>query len=318
MRQFRHCRHQQPRGRGHIADRSARPSASGLERVPSARRGRGLPAERGRQRLLRRSLLRADRQLRAHWNPGAAMDLVMLLTAYAIAAGAPRGPAHGHHNAAATLIASDPIDQWEPLISEASQRFGIEAAWIRAVMRAESAGQITLNGHPITSRAGAMGLMQVMPETYAEMRRRLGLGDDPYDPRDNILAGTAFLRAMYDRFGYPGCFAAYNAGPEGFDAWLRRDTPLPAETLAYLRTIGSDIADSVLAMGEPTVSDGPRTASSRPQTELEFRSGKSLFFVIGSAAAVPSGDSNQAAENGNPPAARSSIFVAKRPESAPS
>jgi soluble lytic murein transglycosylase-like protein len=45
------------------------------------------------------------------------------------------------------------------------------------------------------------------------MRGRLGLGTNPHDPRDNILAGTLYLRLMYDRFGYPGLFGAYNAGP---------------------------------------------------------------------------------------------------------
>ena len=82
-----------------------------------------------------------------------------------------------------------------------------------------------------------MGLMQVMPGTYEALRRAHDLGADPYDPRDNILAGTAYLRAMYDRFGYPGLFAAYNAGPERYDEHLQYDRPLPAETRAYLSTI---------------------------------------------------------------------------------
>ncbi|WP_410468066.1 lytic transglycosylase domain-containing protein [Sphingomonas sp. JC676] len=61
-----------------------------------------------------------------------------------------------------------------------------------------------LDGRPITSRAGAMGLMQLMPGTWIEMRTVLGLGTDPFDPRDNILAGTCYLGRMYDRFNYPG------------------------------------------------------------------------------------------------------------------
>src|SRR3546814_4666575 len=84
-------------------------------------------------------------------------------------------------------------------------------------MQAESAGLTHLHGRPITSRAGAMGLMQLMPGTWAAMRQQHGLGGDPYDPRDNILAGAAYLRAMYDRFGYPGLFAAYNAGPARYE-----------------------------------------------------------------------------------------------------
>jgi soluble lytic murein transglycosylase-like protein len=97
-------------------------------------------------------------------------------------------------------------------IDEAAQRFRIPAAWIRAVMRVESAGDVRA-----ISSAGAMGLMQIMPETWAELRVRHRLGRDPYDPRDNILAGAAYLREMYDRYGSPGFLAAYNAGPGRYE-----------------------------------------------------------------------------------------------------
>lgn len=125
---------------------------------------------------------------------------------------------------------------WRHLIEEASRRFGIPVAWIEGVMLAESGGRTTLNGQPIRSRAGAMGLMQLMPGTWAEMRAVHGLGTDPDNPRDNILAGTAYLRAMFDRFGYPGLFGAYNAGPARFEASLRGKR-LPAETQAYLQKL---------------------------------------------------------------------------------
>src|SRR3546814_10108268 len=127
--------------------------------------------------------------------------------------------------------------RWRDFIAEASRRFGVPEAWIRAVMQAESGGLTMLDGHPITSRAGAMGLMQVMPGTYEDMRRAHDLGADPHDPRDNILAGTAYLRAMYDRYGYPNLFAAYNAGPGRYDDHLQQGRPLPAETRAYLASI---------------------------------------------------------------------------------
>jgi hypothetical protein len=135
------------------------------------------------------------------------------------------------------------IGQWQVFIAEAAQRFGIPEAWIRAVMRAESAGQVTIDGRPITSPAGAIGLMQVLPKTYAEMQRRHGLGPDPADPRDNILAGTAYLREMLDRFGYPHLFAAYNAGPERLEAYRRGEQPLPGETQAYIAQIGAELAN---------------------------------------------------------------------------
>src|SRR6185312_11026486 len=112
-----------------------------------------------------------------------------------------------------------------------------------------SGGHTVLDGRPITSRAGAMGLMQLMPETYAELRRRYGLGSNPYDPHDNIVAGAAYLRQMFDRYGYPALFAAYNAGRERFEAYAQGSENLPAETWNYLAKFGPDIAETVLAMG---------------------------------------------------------------------
>lgn len=137
----------------------------------------------------------------------------------------------------ATPAAADPLDRWSGHVAEASVRFGVPIAWIRRVMRAESGGRTMMNGRPIVSRAGAMGLMQLMPGTWREMRARLGLGHDPHHPRDNILAGTAYLRAMYDRFGYPGLFAAYNAGPARYASHLTTGRRLPTETIAYVASI---------------------------------------------------------------------------------
>lgn len=129
------------------------------------------------------------------------------------------------------------VAAWEEPIAEASLRFGIPAPWIRRVMQAESAGQTRRNGGLIRSRVGAMGLMQLMPATWEAMRRAHGLGGKPDDPRDNILAGTAYLREMYDRFGYPGLFAAYNAGPARYAEHLARGRQLPAETIAYIAKV---------------------------------------------------------------------------------
>jgi soluble lytic murein transglycosylase-like protein len=131
-------------------------------------------------------------------------------------------------------VKAAPVHPWTSFVAEAAHRFGIPDAWIKSVMHAESAGRTTLHGQPITSSAGAMGLMQVMPGTYQDMRAAYHLGADAYDPHDNILAGTAYLRAMYDRFGYPGLFAAYNAGPGRYDAYLNGLGSLPAETSAYI------------------------------------------------------------------------------------
>jgi len=67
-------------------------------------------------------------------------------------------------------------------------------AWLNAVMARESGGKTVLNGRPITSAAGAMGLMQVVPSTYDDLRKQLGLGADPYAPADNITVGAAYLQ----------------------------------------------------------------------------------------------------------------------------
>ncbi|WP_288757380.1 lytic transglycosylase domain-containing protein [uncultured Brevundimonas sp.] len=124
----------------------------------------------------------------------------------------------------------------EVLIAQAARRFGVPEDWIRAVMRQESGFDPTA-----TSRAGAMGLMQVMPNTWAELRLRHGLGADPYDPQDNVLAGTAYLREMYDRFGLYGMLAAYNAGPGRYLQHREDGRPLPAETRDYIARISARI-----------------------------------------------------------------------------
>lgn len=120
-------------------------------------------------------------------------------------------------------------------IAEASGRFGIPESWIRGVMRAESAG----NPHAISVK-GAMGLMQLMPATWTELRLRYALGNDPFHPPDNIMAGTAYLRELHDRYGSPGFLAAYNAGPGRYEQHLR-GRPLPTETRAYVARLAPSL-----------------------------------------------------------------------------
>src|ERR1700730_10304409 len=88
------------------------------------------------------------------------------------------------------------IDRFANFIAGASTRFAVAARWIRAVIEVESAG----DDHSISSR-GAMGLMQLMPGTWVELSVRHGLGLDPFDPHDNILAGAAYLKEKHDRLG---------------------------------------------------------------------------------------------------------------------
>src|SRR5215469_10671350 len=80
-----------------------------------------------------------------------------------------------------------PGDPWGPYIREAAARYDVPERWVREVMHQESGGQEYLNGQLIISPVGAMGLMQVMPQTYDDLRDRYGLGPDPYDPHDNIM-----------------------------------------------------------------------------------------------------------------------------------
>ena len=144
-------------------------------------------------------------------------------------------------HAGRTYTAPGPAhDPWGPYISEASTKYDVPERWIREVMRQESGGRMYgRSGTLVTSGAGAMGLMQVMPGTYDELRARYSeLGDDPYDPHNNILAGTAYIREMYDIYGSPGFLAAYNAGPGRLDDYLTRSRTLPVETRRYVASIG--------------------------------------------------------------------------------
>ena len=189
--------------------------------------------------------------------------------------------------AAALLVAATPAnavpdDRWGAEIAEASARFAIPADWIRRVIRAESGGQAMRGGRPVVSAAGAMGLMQLMPGTWREMRALLGLGRDPFDPRDNILAGTFYLRSMYDRFGYPGLFAAYNAGPSRYAAFLAGSSPLPAETRAYVEGI---------------------SGSGTPAATAPRRRGARLFAIGGI------GEGNGTAPRALPPSPPGGLFV---------
>ena len=136
-----------------------------------------------------------------------------------------------------------PSDPWGPYISKASARFDVPERWIREVMRVESGGQMYQGGRLTTSGAGAMGLMQVMPGTYEELRARHNLDDDPFHPHDNIMAGTAYIREMYDLYGAPGFLAAYNAGPRRFEDYAIRNRGLPNETRRYVAKIAPNIAD---------------------------------------------------------------------------
>lgn len=168
-----------------------------------------------------------------------------------------------------------PVDTWSASIDEASRRFGVPAEWVRGVMRQESGGRTHLNGRPITSPAGAMGLMQVMPGTFAEMSARHGLGSDPYDPRANILAGAAYLRAMYDRYGPAHFLAAYNAGPARVAEHLRTGRALPGETRAYTAALQPRLLPGVVSAGVTAPGNAQDLTSAPAMRDLVASSSRS-------------------------------------------
>jgi hypothetical protein len=192
------------------------------------------------------------------------------------------------------------LTQWQSIIADAAQQFGIPDTWIRGVMRAESGGRTRLNGKPITSSKGAMGLMQVMPDTYRSLRVQYGLGGDAYDPHDNIFAGAAYLRQMYDRYGYPSLFAAYNAGPRRLDDFLRRGQSLPRETLNYVASIvpGAEIALSNNAESIPIST--PDVPATTPPMQHPA-SGTALFFTRNDG--VPAAETASTTSHSDSPAA---------------
>ncbi|WP_063621905.1 lytic transglycosylase domain-containing protein [Bradyrhizobium sp. Ec3.3] len=161
-----------------------------------------------------------------------------------------------------------PTVPYAPFVSEACRRFTIPEHWIRTVLKTESGA----NAHAVSLR-GPLGLMQIMPVTWIELSVRYELGIDPFDPHDNILAWTAFLREMLDRFGTEGFLAVYNAGPGRYEKLLATSRRLPKETLAYVRAIESEIGikrrqfvarfDARAASPlEDAVAAGPSTTSS--------------------------------------------------------
>lgn len=144
------------------------------------------------------------------------------------------------------MTPSQLILRWQPLVTRASRRAGVPVAWINAVMRVESGGRTMLTDtQPMVSAKGALGLMQVLPGTYQDMRVQYRLGPDPFNPKDNISAGAGYLRWLRGKYGYPAMFAAYNAGPGQVDNVLGGTARLPAETQSYVARVGQILGTSV-------------------------------------------------------------------------
>lgn len=114
----------------------------------------------------------------------------------------------------------------EAIAERAAAKYGLDPALLKAVIRAES----DFN-HLAVSSAGAMGLMQLMPETA----RSLGV-KNPFDPLENIEGGARYLKSLMDRFGNLNlALAAYNAGPGAVEK--HGGVPPYSETISYLEKI---------------------------------------------------------------------------------
>jgi soluble lytic murein transglycosylase-like protein len=184
---------------------------------------------------------------------------------------------------------SEALRPFAAFVTEASRRFGVPEHWIRAVMHVESGAK-----QRARSSKGAMGLMQIMPGTWKELRSRYGLGADPYDPRDNILAGAAYIRELHHRYGAPGFLVAYNAGPGRYERHLATGRPLPAETQAYVATLApminrapADVQPSAVARSFawanaslfPTRATGITADSRSPAESSKGRSSRTHVIV---------------------------------------
>jgi soluble lytic murein transglycosylase len=124
-------------------------------------------------------------------------------------------------------ISSPSSSQYDHLIADASQRYGVDIPLLKAIIRAESGFD-----HKAVSKKGAMGLMQIMPENFS----LLGI-KDPFDPWENIDAGTRYFKQMYERFKgkLALSLAAYNAGPSAVDYY--KTIPPYEETEDYVRKV---------------------------------------------------------------------------------
>src|SRR6185312_15309688 len=191
-----------------------------------------------------------------------------------------------------TMSHAQLMKRWQPLIVQASKRFGVPESWLRAVMKAESGGRTMLaEDRPIVSDAGAMGLMQLMPATYREMRVQYGLGPEVFDPHDNIFAAAAYLRWLRGRYGYPTMFAAYNDGPGNLEERLRTGNMLPKETQLYLVNVTGSVeglkgaargtAEFTRPNGAPILIDASQVTKVRAALPDEYAPGVLSVITVG-------------------------------------
>ncbi|MBF0518318.1 MAG: lytic transglycosylase domain-containing protein [Nitrospirae bacterium] len=148
-----------------------------------------------------------------------------------------------------TMAPNSRVDRYDEVVQRAADKYGVDSALIKAVMRAESGG----NSHAI-SRAGARGLMQLMPATARDLGVR-----NSFNPKENIEGGTKYLRQLLDRYdgNVTQAVAAYNWGMGNLE---RRPSRMPAETKNYIAKVQSyyknysEMSASTSGSGSPETS----------------------------------------------------------------
>ncbi len=136
------------------------------------------------------------------------------------------------------------VKQWDPMIEKIATEEGVDPNLVRAVMERESGGHQTAR-----SRAGACGLMQLMPDTA----RSLGV-KQIFDPEQNLRGGVKYLKEQIDRFGRVDlALAAYNAGPNAVER--HRGIPPFSETRSYVSSIMNRLQSTLLPTREEDAND---------------------------------------------------------------
>ena len=174
---------------------------------------------------------------------------------------------------AASANAAGIYPQYQSLVEKHAALQGLDANLVWAVMHAESRGN-----HNATSHKNARGLMQVIPPTAARM------GVNPkhlYDPEQNIIAGTRYLRFLSNRFkgNFDYIVAAYNAGEGAVDKY--RDIPPYRETRNYVVQVRNRYAslsgNSAYASAEPVKDVASKAASGKVPTVMQIEAPKKVY-----------------------------------------
>jgi hypothetical protein len=206
------------------------------------------------------------------------------------------------------------MKRWEPLIKKASKRFRIPADWVREVVRLESGGRTMLaENMPMVSNRGALGLMQLLPATYSDMRAQYGLGKDPFNAHDNIFAGAAYLSWLRGRYGYPAMFTAYNDGPGNYEQRSAKGKQFPTETQNYL-TAATLVLGGGAPANNPLLTQTATTPATIIPATLTVATPGPTFDAAAPASTPPA---TTTVSNNAPPVATTTATATSTPATAP-